>query len=158
MKKLQAAVHRTASTTSMANPRRSSSQYDCLVKVRYLPPLSSLLPPPAKCRALGCDLAMRCTAFHTGSSDTITTLAPFLPASPQVVLIGNSGVGKSNLLSRFTMNEFHEEFKATIGAEFATKVRARLQLTLFPPLLHGVSALAPSPAKTFPSLAFSPAN
>jgi len=37
------------------------------------------------------------------------------------VLIGDSGVGKSNLLSRFTKNEFNLESKATIGVEFATK-------------------------------------
>ena len=38
-----------------------------------------------------------------------------------VVLIGDSGVGKSNLLSRFTRNEFNLECKSTIGVEFATK-------------------------------------
>jgi len=38
-----------------------------------------------------------------------------------VVLIGDSGVGKSNLLSRFTKNEFNLESKTTIGVEFATK-------------------------------------
>ncbi|ONM05948.1 hypothetical protein ZEAMMB73_Zm00001d032733 [Zea mays] len=36
------------------------------------------------------------------------------------VLIGDSGVGKSNLLSRFTRNEFSLESKSTIGDEFAT--------------------------------------
>lgn len=39
----------------------------------------------------------------------------------KVVLIGNSGVGKSNLLSRFTRNEFCLESKSTIGVEFATR-------------------------------------
>ena len=37
------------------------------------------------------------------------------------MLIGDSGVGKSNLLSRFTRNEFNLESKSTIGVEFATK-------------------------------------
>merc|ERR1712151_402486 len=36
-------------------------------------------------------------------------------------LIGDSGVGKSNLLSRFTRDEFNLESKSTIGVEFATK-------------------------------------
>ena len=40
---------------------------------------------------------------------------------PLVVLIGDSGVGKSNLLSRFTRNEFNLESKSTIGVEFATR-------------------------------------
>jgi len=39
----------------------------------------------------------------------------------KVVLIGDSGVGKSNLLSRFTRNEFSLETKSTIGVEFATR-------------------------------------
>uniref|UniRef100_A0A669AYA0 RAB11B, member RAS oncogene family, a n=2 Tax=Oreochromis TaxID=8139 RepID=A0A669AYA0_ORENI len=41
--------------------------------------------------------------------------------SRKVVLIGDSGVGKSNLLSRFTRNEFNLESKSTIGVEFATR-------------------------------------
>ncbi|KAK2612830.1 Rab GTPase ypt31 [Conoideocrella luteorostrata] len=42
-------------------------------------------------------------------------------ASKIVVLIGDSGVGKSNLLSRFTRNEFNLDSKSTIGVEFATR-------------------------------------
>lgn len=38
-----------------------------------------------------------------------------------VVLIGDSGVGKSNILGRFTRNEFNIESKSTIGVEFATR-------------------------------------
>ena len=43
------------------------------------------------------------------------------PCVSLVVLIGDSGVGKSNLLSRFTRNEFNLESKSTIGVEFATR-------------------------------------
>lgn len=39
----------------------------------------------------------------------------------KIVLIGDSGVGKTNLLSKFTKNEFNLESKPTIGVEFATK-------------------------------------
>ena len=39
----------------------------------------------------------------------------------KIVLIGDSGVGKSNLLSRFTVNEFNFDSKSTIGVEFGTK-------------------------------------
>ncbi|KAK3145519.1 hypothetical protein QOZ80_3BG0253880 [Eleusine coracana subsp. coracana] len=39
----------------------------------------------------------------------------------KVVLIGDSGVGKSNLLSRFTRNTFSLDSKSTIGVEFATR-------------------------------------
>jgi small GTP-binding protein len=43
----------------------------------------------------------------------------------QLVLIGDSGVGKSNVLSRFTRNEFNLEYKSTVGVEFATSLKDR---------------------------------
>ncbi|KAM4581520.1 ras-related protein Rab-25b isoform 1-T1 [Odontesthes bonariensis] len=46
----------------------------------------------------------------------------------KVVLIGESGVGKSNLLSRFTKNEFSHDSRTTIGVEFSTRT---LQLSGF---------------------------
>ncbi|KAK9217327.1 hypothetical protein WN943_005954 [Citrus x changshan-huyou] len=45
----------------------------------------------------------------------------------KVVLIGDSGVGKSNLLSRFTRNEFCLESKSTIGVEFATRTLQKIR-------------------------------
>ena len=39
-------------------------------------------------------------------------------------MIGDSGVGKSNLLSRFVDNAFNMDSKPTIGVEFATKTMA----------------------------------
>ncbi|KAM6936492.1 ras-related protein Rab-25b [Lycodopsis pacificus] len=39
----------------------------------------------------------------------------------KVVLIGESGVGKSNMLSRFTKNEFNHDSRTTIGVEFSTR-------------------------------------
>lgn len=39
----------------------------------------------------------------------------------KIVLIGDSGVGKSNILWRFTSNKFAVETKATLGVEFAAK-------------------------------------
>ena len=39
----------------------------------------------------------------------------------KILLIGDSGVGKSNLLSRFTKDEFSKDSKSTIGVEFATR-------------------------------------
>lgn len=56
--------------------------------------------------------------FHGVLSILINHRVPCLFA---VVLIGDSGVGKSNLLSRFTRNEFNLESKSTIGVEFATR-------------------------------------
>nr|KJB28020.1 hypothetical protein B456_005G022300 [Gossypium raimondii] len=39
----------------------------------------------------------------------------------KIVIIGDSAVGKSNLLSRFARNEFNAHSKATIGVEFQTQ-------------------------------------
>eukprot|EP00252_Welwitschia_mirabilis_P016213 TRINITY_DN35791_c0_g1_i1.p1 TRINITY_DN35791_c0_g1~~TRINITY_DN35791_c0_g1_i1.p1 ORF type:complete len:215 (-),score=28.27 TRINITY_DN35791_c0_g1_i1:155-799(-) len=40
----------------------------------------------------------------------------------KIVVIGDSAVGKSNLLSRYARNEFNPNSKATIGVEFQTQV------------------------------------
>lgn len=39
----------------------------------------------------------------------------------KIVLVGDSGVGKSNLLLRWTRDEFNPESTPTIGVEFATR-------------------------------------
>nr|CAB3458715.1 unnamed protein product [Digitaria exilis] len=39
----------------------------------------------------------------------------------KIVLIGDSSVGKSNLLARFARNEFYPNSKSTIGVEFQTQ-------------------------------------
>lgn len=39
----------------------------------------------------------------------------------KIILIGDSGVGKSNILSRFTRDAFSPETRSTIGVEFATR-------------------------------------
>jgi Ras-related protein Rab-11A len=39
----------------------------------------------------------------------------------KLVLLGESGVGKSNLISRFVHNSYASDSKTTIGVEFATK-------------------------------------
>uniref|UniRef100_A0A8C5QGC2 Ras-related protein Rab-25 n=1 Tax=Leptobrachium leishanense TaxID=445787 RepID=A0A8C5QGC2_9ANUR len=50
--------------------------------------------------------------FRTDQEDTLRH---------EVVLIGDSGVGKTNLLSRFTRNEFNHDSRTTIGVEFSTR-------------------------------------
>ena len=39
----------------------------------------------------------------------------------KVILIGNSGVGKSNILGRYLNDEFKQETKSTVGVEFGSK-------------------------------------
>ena len=59
--------------------------------------------------------------YYDDDPDHVCMSLIALPSFCTVVLIGDSGVGKSNLLSRFTRNEFNLESKSTIGVEFATK-------------------------------------
>ena len=40
----------------------------------------------------------------------------------RIVMAGDSGVGKTNLLERYTTNEFNFETKTTIGAQFSQKL------------------------------------
>lgn len=39
----------------------------------------------------------------------------------KIVVVGDSGVGKSNIISRFMKDKYSEETKATIGVEFLSK-------------------------------------
>ena len=38
-----------------------------------------------------------------------------------VVLVGDSFVGKTNIMSKYLKNEFHEDSKATVGVEFGSR-------------------------------------
>ena len=40
----------------------------------------------------------------------------------KLVLIGDSGVGKTNILSRYICNEFFNTTKSTLGIEFGSKI------------------------------------
>ena len=77
----------------------------------------------------GTDAFRRVRGGGAAFSSALQALRPVLAARKvekydmlfKVVVIGDSGVGKSNLLSRFTRNEFNLESKSTIGVEFATR-------------------------------------
>ena len=83
----------------------ANDEYD----VRTLPPIHKHAPLTSTTVPL-----QRYTSLRKRFTVPVLTL-------PQVVLIGDSGVGKSNLLSRFTRNEFNLDSKSTIGVEFATR-------------------------------------
>jgi len=40
----------------------------------------------------------------------------------KLILIGAAGVGKSNILLKYTKDEFSEGWNTTIGVEYATKI------------------------------------
>lgn len=39
----------------------------------------------------------------------------------KVIILGDSGVGKTSLMNQYVNNKFSEQYKATIGADFCTK-------------------------------------
>eukprot|EP00484_Ammonia_sp_Unknown_P029160 CAMPEP_0197024566 /NCGR_PEP_ID=MMETSP1384-20130603/5085_1 /TAXON_ID=29189 /ORGANISM="Ammonia sp." /LENGTH=235 /DNA_ID=CAMNT_0042452969 /DNA_START=28 /DNA_END=735 /DNA_ORIENTATION=+ len=70
------------------------------------------------------------TAANTDHEEESEQLQPQMEVSDskdydylfKIVLTGNSGVGKSNILSRITKNEFSADSKSTIGVEFASRL------------------------------------
>lgn len=49
----------------------------------------------------------------------------------KLVIVGDSTVGKSNLLGRFCRGDFDQESKATIGVEFSTRTIKVWEALLF---------------------------
>ena len=39
----------------------------------------------------------------------------------KIVLVGDSSVGKTNIMGKYLKNEFHEDSKSTVGVEFGSK-------------------------------------
>ena len=39
----------------------------------------------------------------------------------KIVLVGDASVGKTNIMSKYLQNQFHEDSKATVGVEFGSK-------------------------------------
>ena len=54
-------------------------------------------------------------------SNKKTALAEEYDLMFKILLLGDSGVGKSSLLLRYTKNEFISDMRSTIGVEFALK-------------------------------------
>lgn len=54
-----------------------------------------------------------------------TRILPVEGAEPdyllKIILVGDSGVGKTNILNQFVRNQFNPDSKATVGVEFTTK-------------------------------------
>ena len=51
----------------------------------------------------------------------VTVLNPRKDYLFKIVLVGDCGVGKTQIRTRYTMNEFNPQSKSTIGVEFAFK-------------------------------------
>ena len=52
------------------------------------------------------------------------TTPGFRKSFAKVVVIGDSGVGKTSLIQMFEHNKFNQTFKPTIGADFSNKEMA----------------------------------
>ena len=62
---------------------------------------------------------IKCLELWT--KNTISSSRLFWSVEWKLHILGDSGVGKTNLLSMFSKNDFNLESKPTIGVEFATK-------------------------------------
>ena len=51
----------------------------------------------------------------------VTVINPEKDYLFKIVLVGDCGVGKTQIRTRYTMNEFNPQSKSTIGVEFAFK-------------------------------------
>jgi Ras-related protein Rab-8A len=53
----------------------------------------------------------------------------------KVIIVGDSGVGKTNLLTQFCDNQFEESYVATIGVDFKLKMmeidKTRIKLQIW---------------------------
>jgi GTPase SAR1 family protein len=56
------------------------------------------------------------------SAGVVATTAQTYDHLLKLVLVGDSAVGKSNILSRFSGHSFKEGRRSTIGVEFASKI------------------------------------
>ncbi|KAF4036314.1 Ras family [Phytophthora infestans] len=61
------------------------------------------------------------SSLSASNSPRFSALPPITESILKVVLIGDSGVGKSNLVMRFTKNKYMPHSVQTVGFEFATK-------------------------------------
>ncbi|CEH14214.1 rab small monomeric gtpase [Ceraceosorus bombacis] len=59
------------------------------------------------------------------SATSLLILSPFLPSlrlsSEKVIILGDSGVGKTSLMNQYVNKRFSSSYKATIGADFLTR-------------------------------------
>lgn len=83
------------------------------------------LPPSRRARTAAAPAPLRARAHPLVLSMSSST-APSQRGQHhfKLVLLGNSGVGKSSLVLRFVKNEFIEDMETTIGAAFLTKTLA----------------------------------
>ncbi|XP_075502763.1 ras-related protein RABF1-like isoform X1 [Primulina tabacum] len=61
---------------------------------------------------------------ENGGSNDVNNLKVKFPLSPQLVLLGGSGVGKSCIVLRFVRGQFDPTSKVTVGASFLSQTIA----------------------------------
>lgn len=78
----------------------------------------------------------------------------------KVIILGDSGVGKTSLMNQYVNKKFSNQYKATIGADFLTKevmVDDRIvtmQVNMYS-FIKAVAVTVPFPFQLIPTLLFS---
>ena len=126
--------------------RLCTSLQSCARPAICPPAVSTVFVPPYSPSRLllfsPCQLAVRTLTLVAASLSAPVRALPISAAKRaqhhshrstrfKVVLVGNSGAGKTNLVSRYTKGRFDDRSTATVGAEIATKVCLSLS-PLFP--------------------------
>lgn len=62
-----------------------------------------------------------CTVSDTGDTGDIRNMASRKKVLLKVIILGDSGVGKTSLMNQYVNKKFSASYKATIGADFLTK-------------------------------------
>jgi GTPase SAR1 family protein len=71
--------------------------------------------------ALGVSNCALTNCFQEKQLYTIYTMASRKKVLLKVIILGDSGVGKTSLMNQYVNKKFSNQYKATIGADFLTK-------------------------------------
>ncbi|PWZ20382.1 hypothetical protein Zm00014a_041689 [Zea mays] len=104
-----------ASRQQRTNPDANRPEREAEFPILLDPPLLFLLPRSSSTRS---------APIPPASADPDLAPAPMATRRRmllKVIILGDSGVGKTSLMNQYVNNRFSNQYKATIGADFLTK-------------------------------------
>jgi len=91
--------------------------------VMIIPKKIESTPPTDALTLLTSSTESTASSSSSSSSSSFTTITSTRPRKLllKIIILGDSGVGKTAILNRYVHNRFTIQYKATIGADFLTK-------------------------------------